>query len=149
VVNVKKIQGLLDNLNTYVGYLRDIAQIEQAAFLSDPAKIGGAKYYLQTSIAACLDLGNHIIAAEHYRLPKDYRDIFTVLSENKVIPDDFALTLRRMAGLRNRLVHLYWEVDDKQIYDDLQNHLGDLDTYVQHVLAFVQRQTPPPGKDEM
>jgi uncharacterized protein YutE (UPF0331/DUF86 family) len=94
-------------------YLRDIAQIEQAAFLSDPAKIGGAKYYLQTSIAACLDLGNHIIAAEHYRLPKDYRDIFTVLSENKVIPDDFALTLRRMAGLRNRLVHLYWEVDER------------------------------------
>ncbi len=81
MVNAKKIQGLLDNLNTYVGYLRDIAQIEQAAFLSDPAKIGGAKYYLQTSIAACLDLGNHIIAAEHYRLPKDYRDIFTVLSE--------------------------------------------------------------------
>ncbi|MBM2847396.1 MAG: hypothetical protein HW418_338 [Anaerolineales bacterium] len=147
MVNAKKIQGLLDNLNTYVCYLRDIAQTERAAFLADPAKIGGAKYYLQTSIAACLDLGNHIIAAEHYRPPKDYRDIFTVLSENKVIPDDFALTLRRMAGLRNRLVHLYWEVDDKQIYDDLQNHLGDFDTYVQHVLAFVQRQTPSPSAE--
>ena len=69
------------------------------------------------------------------------------LSENKVIPDDFALTLRRMAGLRNRLVHLYWEVDDKQIYDDLQNHLGDFDAYVQHVLAFVQRQTPSPSAE--
>ena len=69
------------------------------------------------------------------------------LSENKVIPDDFALTLRRMAGLRNRLVHLYWEVDDKQIYDDLQNHLGDFDTYVQHILAFVQRQTPSPSAE--
>ena len=67
MVNAKKIQGLLDNLNTYVGYLRDIAQTERAAFLADPAKIGGAKYYLQTSIAACIDLGNHIIAAEHYR----------------------------------------------------------------------------------
>jgi uncharacterized protein YutE (UPF0331/DUF86 family) len=146
VVNVKKIQGLLDNLKTYVGYLRNIAQTERAAFLSDPAKIGGAKYYLQTAIAACIDLGNHIIAAEHYRPPKDYRDIFTVLNETGVLPSEFTVTLRRMAGLRNRLVHLYWEVDDAQIYDDLQNHLGDFDTYVQHILAFLQRQ--PPGLTE-
>jgi uncharacterized protein YutE (UPF0331/DUF86 family) len=146
VVNSRKIQGLLDNLRTYVGHLREIARTERAAFLADPAKIGGAKYYLQTSIAVCLDIGNHLIAAEHYRAPKDYRDIFTVLSENGILPNDFTVTLRRMAGLRNRLVHLYWEVDDEQIYDDLKNHLGDFDTYVQHILAFLQRQ--PPGLTE-
>ena len=131
---------MLDNLSTYVRHLRDIAQTERGTFLKDAAKIGGAKYYLQSSIAACLDIGNHIIASEGYRVPKDYRDIFTVLNENSLIPDDFTRTLRQMAGLRNRLVHLYWEVDDEQIYDDLQNHLGDFDKYVQHILGFVKRQ---------
>jgi len=145
VVNAKKVQGLLDNLRTHVGYLRDIARTERAVFLIDPAKIGGAKYYLQTAIAACMDLGNHIIAAEHYRQPKDYRDIFTVLNENGIIPNDFTVTLRQMAGLRNRLVHLYWEVDDKQIYDDLQNHLSDFDTFVQYILDFMQRQSSSPS----
>jgi uncharacterized protein YutE (UPF0331/DUF86 family) len=89
VVNPVKVQALLDNLNTYVGYLREIAQTERSTFLSDLAKVGAAKYYLQTAIASCLDLGNHLIATEHYRQPKDYRDIFTVLHENGVLPEDF------------------------------------------------------------
>lgn len=144
MVNVQKLQGQLDNLSAYVRHLRDIAQTGREAFLKDDVKIGGAKYYLQSSIAVCLDIGNHIIASEGYRAPKDYRDIFTVLNENGLLPDDFTRTLRQMAGLRNRLVHLYWEIDDEQIYDDLQNHLGDLDKYADHILGFVKRQEDSP-----
>ncbi len=46
-----------------------------------------------------------------------------------------------MAGLRNRLVHLYWEIDDIQLYDYLQGELGDFDLFVQHILAFVKQST--------
>ncbi len=67
-----------------------------------------------------------------------------MLNENGLLPDDFTRTLRQMAGLRNRLVHLYWEVDDEQIYDDLQNHLGDFDKYADHILDFVKRQEDSP-----
>jgi uncharacterized protein YutE (UPF0331/DUF86 family) len=138
VVNVQKLQSQLDNLRAYVRQLREIAQTEREAFLKDDVIVGGAKYYLQSSISVCLDIGNHIIASEGYRAPKDYRDIFTVMNENGVLPDDFTRTLRQMAGLRNRLVHLYWEVDDEQIYDDLQNHLGDFDKYADYIVEFVK-----------
>ncbi len=141
MVNPKKVQSMLDNLRQYVGYLRDIAQTERAAFLGNPAQVGGAKYYLQVAIAACIHLGNHIVAAEHYRSPKDYRDIFTILNETNIVPAEFTRTLRQMVGLRNRLVHLYWEVDDEQIYEDLQNHLSDFDTFAQHILAFVEKES--------
>ncbi len=137
MVNAPKAEGLLRNLNTYVGYLRQIARTSRDAFLRDPEKTGAAKYYLQVAIEVCIDLANHIIAAERYRAPQDYRDAFTVLNENGVLPDDFTLTLRQMTGLRNILVHLYWEVDDSQIYDDLQQHLGDFDRYAQYITAFV------------
>ena len=147
MVNALKVEGLLRNLATYIGHLRDIARTEREAFLKDAAKIGGAKYYLQISVEACLNIGNHIIASERFRAPKDYRDVFNVLNENGIIPDDFTVTLRQMAGLRNRLVHLYWEVNDEQIYDDLQHHLDDFDKYAQHILDFVKRQTSPPPSD--
>ena len=100
MVNVQKAEGLLHNLAASVGHLRDLARTEHDEFLKDAAKVGAAKYYLQISIEACMDLGNHIIASERFRAPKDYRDIFTVLNENGILPDDFALTLRQMAGLR-------------------------------------------------
>lgn len=139
MVNVQKVQSQLDNLSAYVRHLRDIAQTEREVFLKDNIKVGGAKYYLQSSIAVCLDIGNHIIASEGYRAPKDYRDIFTVLNENGLLSDDFTRTLRQMAGLRNRLVHLYWEVDDEQIYDDLKDHLGDFDKYADCIVEFMDK----------
>jgi uncharacterized protein YutE (UPF0331/DUF86 family) len=139
MVNAPKVEGLLRNLATYVGYLHKLALTERATFLGDSDKIGAAKYYLQVAIEVCIDLANHIISTERYRAPKDYRDVFTVLNENGLLPDDFTLTIRQMAGLRNLLVHLYWEVDDAQIYTDLQDHLDDFDRYAQYILDFVKR----------
>lgn len=141
MVKASKVEGLLRNLATYVGYLRKIAQTKQADFLSDPDKIGAAKYYLQVSIETCIDLANHVISTERYRAPTDYRDVFTVLNENGILPDDFTVTVRQMAGLRNLLVHLYWEVDDAQIYEDLKNRLGDFDRYARYIIDFVKRQS--------
>ncbi|MBI4770248.1 MAG: DUF86 domain-containing protein [Chloroflexi bacterium] len=108
-----KVNGLLQNLAAYAGYLRDIAQVDREAFLQDRTTVGGAKYYLQVAIETCINLGTHIIASERLRAPRDYRDVFTVLNENGILPGDFTVTLRQMAGLRNRSVHLYWEVDDE------------------------------------
>ncbi len=65
MVDVQKVEGLIRNLATYVGHLRDIARTEREAFLNDAARVGGAKYYLQISIEACLNLGNRIIAFHH------------------------------------------------------------------------------------
>jgi len=47
--------------------------------------------------------------------------------------------MRQMAGFRNRLVHLYWEIDDELIYDYLQSELGDFDEFVRHILRFVEQ----------
>ncbi len=51
---------------------------------------------------------------------------------------DFTATLGQMAGLRNRLVHVYWEVDAEQIYEFLQQRLGDFDRYARLMLQFIQ-----------
>jgi uncharacterized protein YutE (UPF0331/DUF86 family) len=81
-----------------------------------------------------------VISSEGYRSPDDYRDVFAVLNENNIIPDDFTLTLRQMVGFRNRLVHLYWEIDDELIYSFLQNELKDFDRFIEYILLFVQNQ---------
>ena len=42
MVNASKVEGLLRNLATYVGYLQKIAQTEREAFLKDSDKVGAA-----------------------------------------------------------------------------------------------------------
>jgi uncharacterized protein YutE (UPF0331/DUF86 family) len=46
--------------------------------------------------------------------------------------------LRQMVSFRNRVVHLYWDVDDATVYRILQENLGDFETYVGHILNFVE-----------
>ena len=49
--------------------------------------------------------------------------------------------LRQMAGLRYRLVHLYWEIDDELVYQYIQDNLIDFDEFIQKVLEFLKRAT--------
>jgi len=137
MVNPAKVHAMLRNLETTVAILQQIAKTPRSQFLGDYQALGSAKYYLQTAIETCINIGNHIIASEHYRAPQDYREVFTVLSENQLIPMDFTVRLRKMAGLRNRLVHLYWDVDDELIYRFLQEDLGDFDLFSHYTLAFL------------
>lgn len=137
MVDRDKVEGLIRHLRQYTGYLRDIAKLDREEFLDDPMAIGSARYYLQVSIESCIDIANHIIATERLRAPKDYKDTFKVLNETGIIPDEFTRTMRAMAGLRNLLVHLYWEVDDKMVYDSLSTELDDFETFIFHVMNFI------------
>jgi len=91
MVNPEKVHGHLRNLEKALDQLRKIAQTKQEVFLVDAITIGAAKYYLQTAIEACIDIGNHLIASEGYRAPKDYRDVFNILEENTVITEQYRL----------------------------------------------------------
>jgi uncharacterized protein YutE (UPF0331/DUF86 family) len=137
MVNVHKVEGMLTSLRESVIQLQEIAKLEKGELLQNGPVLGGAKYYLQIAIETCINIGNHIISAEGFRAPRDYRDVFSVLNENDILPDDFAITLRQMTGLRNRLVHLYWEVDDDLIYSYLQNNLGDFETFANFILEYI------------
>ena len=137
MVDRDKVEGLIRHLRQYTGYLWDIAKLDREEFLNDPMAIGSARYYLQVSIESCIDIANHIIATERLRAPKDYKDTFKVLNETGIIPDEFTRTMRAMAGLRNLLVHLYWEVDDKMVYDGLSAELDDFETFIAHIMKFI------------
>jgi len=138
MVNPKKLAGILVNLEQYRANLEKLAEHERDDFLTDFTKVGSAKYFLQVAIESCINAAHHIIASEGFRAPQDYYDSFVALNEQEIIPDEFLPTLREMVRFRNRLVHLYWEVDDEVIYSILQTNLDDFRTFAQYVLALIE-----------
>jgi uncharacterized protein YutE (UPF0331/DUF86 family) len=143
MVERDKIEGLARHLRKYTTHLREISGQDQADFLQDPRSIGSARYYLQVSIETCINIANHIIAAERLRAPKDYKDSFQVLTEAGILPRDFARTMRELAGLRNLLVHLYWDVDDKMIYEGIRSELDDFETFVGYIVHYMDQAATP------
>ena len=126
MVSAEKISRKFIQMDEYLELLSKIANKDEEAFLNDKILIGSAKYYLQISIECCLDVANHIIASERYRVPKDYADSFAVLEEKGVIQPQLGQNLRQMTKFRNRLVHLYGEIDDKFVYEFINTDVEDI-----------------------
>ena len=126
MVSVEKISRKFIQLDEYLGILDEISKVPEKVFLKDKILIGSAKYYLQVSIECCLDAANHIIASERYRAPKDYADSFAVLEEKGIIQRQLGQNLRQMTKFRNRLVHLYGEIDDKFVYEFIKTDVEDI-----------------------
>jgi uncharacterized protein YutE (UPF0331/DUF86 family) len=126
MVSAEKLTHKFSQLDEFLQILRSMQCIPLDDFLKDKILVGGAKYYLQVSIECCLDIANHIIASEHLRAPADYADSFKVLEEHGVVKADDGMKLRQMAKFRNRLVHLYGDIDDTHVHDFILNRLYDI-----------------------
>ena len=129
MVDKPKLDQMLSNLRQFLTVLRNLAALSRKAFLADADKVGNAKYHLVIAIECCIDVANHIIASENYRFPRDNSDSFAVLVEQGVLPAESREPLRAMARFRNRLVHLYWDVDDAKVHEYLQDGLGDIERF--------------------
>jgi len=134
MVSIEKISRKFIQLDEYLGILDKIAEVSENAFLKDKILIGSAKYYLQISIECCLDVANHIIAAERYRAPRDYADSFTVLEEKRLFQRQLGHNLRQMTKFRNRLVHLYGEIDDKFVYEFIKTDVEDIRKFIKIIM---------------
>jgi uncharacterized protein YutE (UPF0331/DUF86 family) len=121
----ERIVKLVSELRASVGRLKELGLLSQRTFLEDPDKIGSAKYHFIVAIEAGIDMCNHVIARNGYRVPEDYGDTFRVMAEVGALDTGSADDLAKMAKFRNRLVHLYWEVDDRQVYEIIHTCLGD------------------------
>jgi len=126
MVSFEKIVNKFQQLDEFLKILAKISKTPKETFLKDKILIGSAKYYLQVSIECCLDVANHIIASEKLRAPRDYSDSFLVIQEEGFISSGLGDKLRQMAKFRNRLVHLYGEIDNTYVYEYIKGGLKDI-----------------------
>ncbi len=117
--------------------LEDLGKIPEVEFLADPHKVGSAKYSLIVAIEGTLDLSNHVISKNGFRTPEDYADTFRVLEEREVIDAEFTSALVQMARFRNRLVHIYWDVDDAEIYRIIRTRIQDIRRFLKEIGNFL------------
>ena len=81
------------------------------------------------SIQSAIDIATYIIAEKELRKPSTYRETFEILEEGRILSEDLANDLSDLAGFRNVLVHIYWELDMDVIYGILRNDLKVLLTF--------------------
>ena len=142
----EKMVKLVSEYRKSVSRLKKLKELGKSKFLSDPDKIASAKYHFIVVIESSIDMCNHIISRNGYRVPEDYGDTFRVMREAGAFDTEFSEELVKMAKFRNRLVHLYWEIDDTRIYRILEGNLGDLNKFIKLVAGFLEWDTKEGSK---
>ena len=139
----ERIKEHLKYLNKYYLLLRDARKVPYDDFLSNPVFYGSTERFFHLAIESCLNIGNRLIALYQFSKPVDtpntYADIFKGMYRLGVVEADFLERLVQMAQFRNRLVHLYWEIDRETVYEFLQDNLDDFKLFQKNVVDFLNR----------
>jgi uncharacterized protein YutE (UPF0331/DUF86 family) len=136
-VDTERIKSLISSMREAVRLLHEIQGLPESEFKKDVHKQSSAKYNFIVAIEAAIDIASHLISKRGFRAPEDYADTFRVLSDVGILDTQFSTELEKMARFRNRLVHLYCDIDVKEIWRILQSRLGDFEEYISHVGTFL------------
>jgi uncharacterized protein YutE (UPF0331/DUF86 family) len=137
-LNTKLIEDRLGFIVESIVKLERLSHIEETDFISND-RPAIAESYLRRSLEAMFDIGRHILAKTAGKAVVEYKQIAVTLGHKGVITKEFSERLMLMAGYRNRLVHFYHEVTDKELYQILKINLSDIKNFVKEIKTFIEK----------
>jgi uncharacterized protein YutE (UPF0331/DUF86 family) len=114
-------------IRTMVEAIRGLPLSSYDGFSADTRNAAAAESYLRRALEALFDLGRHILAKAFAAAPAEYKEIAEGLTQNGVLSKEDSRILREMAGYRNRMVHFYHEIRERELYDICVSRLTDIE----------------------
>lgn len=139
MVDRETVLDTLQTLSEYVADLKRYRELPRDRVFEDRQVQSAVRYAFQTAIQCLLDAGLHVLVDDGLAHPRDNKEIIRSLGENAILPRDFARKIEGMAGFRNILVHRYFKVDAEIVYEHLRDRLEDLDEFLRHLRAYLDR----------
>jgi uncharacterized protein YutE (UPF0331/DUF86 family) len=119
--------------------LGEIARLDADTFVTSRTNQALAERYLERILGRIIDINFHVITASGAAPPSDYYASFLELGRLGILDPAFAQKLAPGAGLRNRLVHEYDEVDPLRLHDACRAAIADVPRYLTRLDAWMER----------
>ena len=137
-VNKVLVNQRLAMIMDFFRELESLSSLSKNEFL-DVRNAASAESFLRRSLEAIFDVGRHILAKnDGVNMSKEYKSIARGLFEKNIIGEDLSEKMIKMAGYRNRMVHLYHQVSDEELYQIISHHLADINNFVQQIKDYIK-----------
>lgn len=137
-INIEKVKALEKDLLDTSSGIKSIIAMKEDSFLKDQKNIYSLRYLLIEAVEAMANICNHILARITGQVPKGYPDCFEKLSDAKIITKELADRLKKVASLRNIIIHKYWEIDDSKVFKYTKENVGDLEEFLREINRFIK-----------
>lgn len=121
--------------------LQEAGPISLEQYRQDLWRRKGTERLLQEAIEAAVDVATHLLVRSGRPAPADAYSSFLDLAAAGVLSAELARAMAPSAGLRNRLVHEYDDLDDALVLRAVQEALTLLPRFVAEVDAGLTRRT--------
>jgi uncharacterized protein YutE (UPF0331/DUF86 family) len=120
----------------YYNTLEQFSNLSLDDFLADFNKQLIVERLLQLMVQAAIDINDHILSKLSPGKSTSNFEAFIELGKLGIITPELGKQLAPSAGLRNRLVHEYDDIDPNQIFHAIKFALSQYPLYVEQINAY-------------
>lgn len=136
-LNVSSMRQRLQKLEQYISELEKQQPITLEKFKTDFTRQLAVERAFQAAIESCTDIAAHLVSVYQLGHPQESRDVYQFLIDTGYLDRPFGEAMMAMVGFRNRLVHLYWDVDVEKLYQYLQEDVKLLHQFRDFTLQII------------
>ncbi|MEK6777645.1 MAG: HepT-like ribonuclease domain-containing protein [bacterium] len=139
-VDRERIQRYLVEILSNVRDIEDLFdQHEDKEILQNKHLMKSLKYSL-VEVSEAISLVLQHILAKHLGVPvKGYIDTVRKASENRLISEELASSLKPFFDFRNSLVHRYWIIDDQMLLKNCKAGYSDFRKLIEELEKFLDK----------
>jgi len=132
-IDKEKIKQRFSEINESLQEIQRLASLGDKEFWSKKENIAAVKYYLLQAIESVGGICVHIAAKKFNKGVSAFGECFEILGKEGFLTEDLVSQLRKMVKFRNKLMHRYWEIDDKNILEYSRKDLNDFQDFIKAV----------------
>lgn len=125
----KQLREKMNNLLEIYNGLKKLQRLKLSDLNESIENIWSVTFGIIAGVEAILDISQYILAEKGIKV-ESYGKIPAGLTAAKIIKQQFADKLIKMIGFRNRAIHNYPSLDEKQLYDILQKNIDDFKEFL-------------------
>lgn len=132
-IDKEKIKQRFSEINESLAEIKRLTSLEDKEFWSRKENIAAVKYYLLQAIESVGGICVHIAAKKFNKGVSVFGECFEILEKEGFLSEDLTSRLRNMVKFRNKLIHRYWEIDDKNILQYTRKDLNDFNEFMKAI----------------
>ncbi len=110
-------------IEKYLKELKSFLPSDFDEYIENIEKKAACERYFEKVIEAVVDLAFIVIRENEFKSPEFDREVFEILAKEKVISERLSLNLGNAKSMRNWLAHQYNKIDDRKVFDAINNKL--------------------------
>lgn len=124
---------------------KDLIELEKLSKFGFQEVVKNFYYYstlehlLERTVDRASSIASHLVFELKKEAPQSFRESFEKLEKIKVYSPEFVEKIVPAAGLRNRLVHEYDDIDKEIVYKSIPQAIEVFKQYIKHILNFIEK----------